>query len=56
MSGAIPPLTQYAFMAWCLVRAPKIRMHGAILPLPQNVFMLSSLIKQELRLREVVLS
>jgi hypothetical protein len=21
MSGAIPPLTQYAFMAWCLVKA-----------------------------------
>jgi hypothetical protein len=21
MSGAIPPLPQYAFMAWCLVKA-----------------------------------
>jgi hypothetical protein len=21
MSGAIPPLTQYAFMAWCLAKA-----------------------------------
>jgi hypothetical protein len=21
MSGAIPPLSQYAFMAWCLVKA-----------------------------------
>jgi hypothetical protein len=21
MGGAIPPLTQYAFMAWCLVKA-----------------------------------
>jgi hypothetical protein len=25
MRGAIPPLPQYAFMAWCLVKAQGIR-------------------------------
>jgi len=31
MSGAIPPLPQYAFMAWCLVKA-----QGTTLPLQQS--------------------
>jgi hypothetical protein len=30
MSGAIPPLPQYAFMAWCLVKTST----GITLPLP----------------------
>jgi hypothetical protein len=29
MRGAIPPLPQYAFMAWCLVKST-----GTTLPLP----------------------
>jgi hypothetical protein len=34
MSGAIPPLPQYAFMAWCLVKAQR---QLYLLPLePQN--------------------
>jgi hypothetical protein len=32
MSGAIPPLLQYAFMAWCLVEK-----QGLTLPLPLQV-------------------
>jgi len=31
MSGAIPPLPQYAFMAWCLVKA-QVQLY--LLPLP----------------------
>jgi hypothetical protein len=31
MSGAIPPLPKYAFMAWCLV---KEKSTGTTLPLP----------------------
>jgi hypothetical protein len=33
MSAAIPPLPQYAFMAWCLVE----KSTGTTLPLPLNV-------------------
>jgi len=30
MSGAIPPLTQYVFMAWCLIKQ-WIRLHDVVL-------------------------
>jgi hypothetical protein len=33
MSGAIPPLLQYAFMAWCSVKGT-----GTALPLPLPVY------------------
>jgi hypothetical protein len=33
MSGAIPPLTQYAFIAWCSVKST-----GTTLPLPLRTY------------------
>jgi hypothetical protein len=36
MSGAIPPLTQYAFMAWCSVK----RSTGIALPLPSIIIII----------------
>jgi len=43
MSGAIPPLPQYAFMAWCLVKA-----HGQLYLylLPFEVYVIFSQILQ----------
>jgi hypothetical protein len=46
MSGAIPPLPQYAFMAWCSVKA-----QGQLLPFTEdladfvNAFSLLSVLK-----------
>jgi hypothetical protein len=31
MSGAIPPLLQYVFMAWCLVKPRKIKLETSSL-------------------------
>jgi len=39
MGGAVPPLPQYAFMAWCLGGAQGTALHLPLpLPLPFNTF------------------
>jgi hypothetical protein len=30
MNGAINPLPQYAFMAWCLVKGHSMKKHGRV--------------------------
>jgi hypothetical protein len=52
MSGAIPPVSQYVFIAWLGVKltthlqlVPRLRMHRAIPPLLQYAFMAWYLVK-----------
>jgi hypothetical protein len=50
MSGAIPPLPQYAFMAWCLVKST-----GTSLPLPYLIYQMEEYSVLKLKSKSVSL-
>jgi hypothetical protein len=52
MSGAMPPLPQYAFMAWCLVEAQGqlylyLQYPEIFVPLGQTLFLVTAMSRSE---------